>query len=103
MALGVMRMTPSSLARPGDGAGAAGGGGADDYLDALGYKAVEGVDALGVGALIIGYDHLDLLAEDAARLIDLGDSELEALTHRVAVSREAAGHGSDEAYLQGIT
>ena len=84
------------------GGGAARGGRADDQRHALGDERVEGVEALGGVALVIGDDELDLTPENTAGGVDLLCRKLDTGDNTGAVGSKSAGVGRDNADDDGI-
>ena len=86
----------------GDGAGAAGGDGADDQAHALRHQGVESVQALGGVILVIGVDDLQLTAQQAAGIVDLLHSQGRAGGDGGAVGSQVAGVGRDGTDQDGL-
>ena len=86
----------------GDGAGAAGGDGADDQAHALRHQGVESVQALGGVILVIGVDDLQLTAQQAAGGVDLLHGQGRAGGDGGAVGGQIAGVGRDGTDQDGL-
>jgi hypothetical protein len=65
---------------------------ADDHIDAVGDELVGGSDSLLGVAVVVDHDRLDLLAEHAARLVQLGDCHFGAPFQFLAAPRQRPGH-----------
>ena len=75
---------------------------ADEGGDALVYLAVEGVDGLGIIALVVVGNELDLFAVDAALGVYLVKIEGSAVLYSQTVNGEVSGIGPQQADLDGI-
>src|SRR5699024_4767499 len=85
-----------------NGQGGGGGDIADQSGGALVHHLGKGGDSLCGVALLVHLDDLDLLAVDAAGLVDLLDVQVGAVGHGDAVDRHVAGQGGQQAHLDGV-